>query len=665
MPRSKKLMSPEECEEEYGPKKGARKKSGCDPNSPKANDPEYICNPATGKWVLRRGSVGKKILASKKGSKRSSPKRSKRKSSRKRVKRSSRKSPPRRSKRKSSPKRVKRSSRKRPPRRSKRKSPPRRRSKRKSPPRRTSRRKSPPRRSARKVGNPGELDVRMAVYSGNDVVWKDIKQLGTYDEVGEYLEDDNEDVKTILSRMWFKRLMKEKALKAAFIEYMSKCVQKSYMGLLPDWFDVKPKFENARDDASFEKLFSSGCHILACYIKNKKTRAAGHLLTSKSRKEMEAVNQDQSDDAIVREMRKLVVFKSLSVLEEECDDYGRDVSIWTIVLDICNDANKNMIRGVSKLCPQEAKVFLTIVKLIMEAESGPYDYLTFKKLIQKGSEEDAISSMGSAPSVEDMKSEVSPSESDVSDKVTSALSSLSGASGASIRSGRSGASSVHDSQGLDLGSGGSGVSRRSGKSVRSSKTGSKTGSLVSDDSLLDLIPSDQKRRNAEMKKLEDEMKTGVESEDEDESEDTGPKDFPPESESDSDEEPEEPKPQFSPSVSPVLSKAAVSDPDSDSDDDMDMSSEDRRLLAEFNKRLNFGNARERYTGMTNKMYNRHVNSNTGYPQGGTGPIKGAYAFNMFPRRGLKGNHQRFGKDYRCVKSVKDVKKFGRDDFFFR
>ena len=34
----------------------------CNENNPKAKDPKYICNHATGNWVLKSGSIGKKLL---------------------------------------------------------------------------------------------------------------------------------------------------------------------------------------------------------------------------------------------------------------------------------------------------------------------------------------------------------------------------------------------------------------------------------------------------------------------------------------------------------------------------------------------------------------------------------------------------------------------------
>jgi len=34
----------------------------CNPNSPKATDPRYICNPSTRRWVLRTGTIGQQLL---------------------------------------------------------------------------------------------------------------------------------------------------------------------------------------------------------------------------------------------------------------------------------------------------------------------------------------------------------------------------------------------------------------------------------------------------------------------------------------------------------------------------------------------------------------------------------------------------------------------------
>src|SRR5438552_16884210 len=34
----------------------------CNQKSHKANHPDYICNPQTGNWVLRKGAIGKKLV---------------------------------------------------------------------------------------------------------------------------------------------------------------------------------------------------------------------------------------------------------------------------------------------------------------------------------------------------------------------------------------------------------------------------------------------------------------------------------------------------------------------------------------------------------------------------------------------------------------------------
>ena len=34
----------------------------CNANSPKANDPEYLCNPKTGRYVKKSGKIGQQIL---------------------------------------------------------------------------------------------------------------------------------------------------------------------------------------------------------------------------------------------------------------------------------------------------------------------------------------------------------------------------------------------------------------------------------------------------------------------------------------------------------------------------------------------------------------------------------------------------------------------------
>src|SRR5437016_4738955 len=34
----------------------------CNSKDSKANDPQYICNPSTGRWVKRDGEIGKKII---------------------------------------------------------------------------------------------------------------------------------------------------------------------------------------------------------------------------------------------------------------------------------------------------------------------------------------------------------------------------------------------------------------------------------------------------------------------------------------------------------------------------------------------------------------------------------------------------------------------------
>ena len=34
----------------------------CDSQNPKAQDPNFICNPATGRWVSKTGPTGKKLL---------------------------------------------------------------------------------------------------------------------------------------------------------------------------------------------------------------------------------------------------------------------------------------------------------------------------------------------------------------------------------------------------------------------------------------------------------------------------------------------------------------------------------------------------------------------------------------------------------------------------
>jgi hypothetical protein len=37
-------------------------KVNCDPKSPKAKDPKYICNPVTNIWVLKTCAIGKKLM---------------------------------------------------------------------------------------------------------------------------------------------------------------------------------------------------------------------------------------------------------------------------------------------------------------------------------------------------------------------------------------------------------------------------------------------------------------------------------------------------------------------------------------------------------------------------------------------------------------------------
>lgn len=64
---------------------GARR---CDPNSPRARDRRYICNPETGRWVLRTGAAGRRVSA-RQNARRRSPRRSRRRSPRRSRRRSS------------------------------------------------------------------------------------------------------------------------------------------------------------------------------------------------------------------------------------------------------------------------------------------------------------------------------------------------------------------------------------------------------------------------------------------------------------------------------------------------------------------------------------------------------------------------------------------------
>lgn len=48
----------------------------CNKKSPKASDPNYICNPKTGRWVKKDGLLGKKIRSNKKSAKKSAKQKS-------------------------------------------------------------------------------------------------------------------------------------------------------------------------------------------------------------------------------------------------------------------------------------------------------------------------------------------------------------------------------------------------------------------------------------------------------------------------------------------------------------------------------------------------------------------------------------------------------------
>lgn len=116
----------------------------CNENSPRAGDPDYICNPVTGRWVLKRGPKGQEIMG---GAPRGRPKPSAVKKTKRRSKRQSKRRTKKRSKRQSK-RRSKKRSKKRSKRQSKRRSKKgsKRRSKRRSR-RRTRRRKTSLRRA--------------------------------------------------------------------------------------------------------------------------------------------------------------------------------------------------------------------------------------------------------------------------------------------------------------------------------------------------------------------------------------------------------------------------------------------------------------------------------------------------------------------------------------
>ena len=494
----------------------------------------------------------------------------------------------------------------------------------------------------------GECKIMMAVYSGNTLVWKPIKSVGSINDIQRSLGGENvdptKDLTLYFRKLWFMKLSKEKALKVAYISFIQECIKKSYLGLVPNWLGKKVTFRGM-SDRDIEDMYMAAYHVLACMLlyrydntmNNGAGHAAGHLLTEDSKRHiMEFQKSGKYNNAkeLYEGMKRRVHFKELSTIQGECKNYdNRHMTIWDVISGVINtklnskpNLGKSRLNGNGKdfLCKTESKRFFDIVKYLLSHDQGLVDFLLYKELSPTSKEAQTMMSTvkngNKLPPGGEQEIETS-TEGEVAE----------------------GAEIVKDKLDTEGGEGGEGGENAMsleeiGAGLAQEKLDNLSGNKVNPPPPSANTGGGKKKNRKTTPRIPG---AGIVNQAVEGAKNLGRR-----------------------------GSAALrgkKNPPADADDlftQMALKDNSFGMPARYHQRIG---SQERYTGMTPSAYSKHSQSMTGFPQGGLGPISGAYAFSMFPRNALKGTRSEFGKDYRCIKSKKDaMRKFGRSfgrDFF--
>ena len=244
----------------------------------------------------------------------------------------------------------------------------------------------------------GEVKIKMWVQPsiGKKPQWVDIPIKGTlFSQLAKEMENVNNgdkqaDISIALIKLWYKKLRKETALKIAFIVCMQRCVYYSYLKR-PSWFGKIIK--STKDKKTIDDYFHKARVILCNYLtfrhdSNNGKGSSGYLRTRKSENEIiiksrELVRHPKFDTIDVEQQQKKLKsieatkgkFKSFDVLKSQCSRYdNRMMDIWDIVTGV--DEIPDGIFGRMP-CRQYFQEFKTHVKYIVSSHLGYVDFLLY------------------------------------------------------------------------------------------------------------------------------------------------------------------------------------------------------------------------------------------------------------------------------------------------
>jgi len=252
--------------------------------------------------------------------------------------------------------------------------------------------------NSRSMRELGEVRIKMWVQPsiGKKPQWVDIPIKGTlFSQLKTEMDSlkvdySKADISVALIKLWYKKLRKETALKIAFIVCMQRCVYYSYLKR-PSWFGkiIKSTKDKKTIDDYFHKARVILCNYLTFrYDKNNGKGSAGYLRTKKSENEIiiksrELVRHPKFHTIGVEKQQKKLQsieatkgkFKTFDTLKSQCSRYdNRMMDIWDIVTGL-----KDIDEGIfGKMpCRQYFQEFKTQVQYIVSSHLGYVDFLLY------------------------------------------------------------------------------------------------------------------------------------------------------------------------------------------------------------------------------------------------------------------------------------------------
>lgn len=251
--------------------------------------------------------------------------------------------------------------------------------------------------NSRSMRELGEVKIKMWVQPsiGKKPQWVDIPIKGTlFSQLQQEMKGVNNqaDISVALIKLWYKKLRKETALKIAFIVCMQRCVYYSYLKR-PSWFGKIIK--STKDKKTIDDYFHKARVILCNYLtfrhdSNNGKGSAGYLRTRKSENEIiiksrELVRHPKFNTIDVEDQEKKLLsiqatkgkFKRFDTLKSQCSRYdNRMMDIWDIVTDIKENKIPSGIFGKMP-CRQYFEEFKTQIEYIVSSHLGYVDFLLY------------------------------------------------------------------------------------------------------------------------------------------------------------------------------------------------------------------------------------------------------------------------------------------------